>query len=202
MRYGAKKPEFNNPLKRLDVSGLSFLMSPPEDSSDKTTLELELLENIGRRLNLEDSENIQMYENNVLEQYTHVLDQFFLKYDRNELEEIIEDLILISEKEKEKHKRLRPKSLGKRQGYNINEEYSAQTESYSYPSSHSTQSMFLSLYLAEQYPIYKNVFTELNNRISNSRLLSSNNYPTDNLAGQTLASVLYNKYMKEKKNEH
>jgi hypothetical protein len=194
--------DFNKPLKRLNVSGLSFLMSPPDNYSDKTTLELELIENIGRRVNSEDAENIKEYEENIIEQYVHALDQFSLNYNKEELEEITEDIISIVEHEKQRHKRPRPKNLGVGQGYSINESYSTENESYSYPSNHATQSMFLSLYLAERYPIYKNVFVELNNRISNSRLLSSNNYPTDNLAGQTLASVLYSKYREDNKNEH
>mgnify|MGYP003646933834 CR=1 FL=1 len=191
--------EFNKPLKRLNVSGLSFLMSPPENDSDKTTIELELIENIGRRINFEDSKNIKEYEENIVKQYTHVMDQFSLNYNKEELEEIIEDIVLIVEHEKKRHRRPRPQKLGSNQGYVINEEYNSfPNDSYSYPSSHCTQSMFLYLYLAEQYPIYKNVFVGLNNKISNSRLLSSSNYPTDNLAGQTLASVLYNRYREKK----
>jgi len=49
------------PFKRLNVEGMSFLMSPPEDGSEKTSVELELLENVGRRVKEEDLISIKKY---------------------------------------------------------------------------------------------------------------------------------------------
>lgn len=185
------------PLKRLSLD-VSLLMSPPENSSEKTSIELELLENIGRRIEEEDEANIRKYNGNVLKEYYHIMDQFSLTIDKFEIEELLEDIQTIVCFEKEKHKRPRPLSVGKTQGFVINEEFQLNSSS-SYPSGHATESMFLSLYLADAFPLYKDVFMETANKISNSRLLSSNNYPTDNLAGHTLAHVLYTKY-KEQKN--
>ena len=67
-------------LKRLNISEMSFLMSPPENSSDKTTVELELLENIGRRVKEEDIITIKKYENNTVNEYIELLDLFSLGY--------------------------------------------------------------------------------------------------------------------------
>ena len=180
-------------LKRLNISEMSFLMSPPENSSDKTTVELELLENIGRRVKEEDIITIKKYENNTVNEYIELLDLFSLNYNLEEIKEISDDIDIIVAEEKKKHGRMRPNILGKKQGFMINESFGLEDDS-SYPSLHSTKSMFLSLLLAEEFPLYKDAFMELSTKISNSRLLASKNYPTDNLAGQTLANVLFNKY--------
>jgi len=181
------------PFKRLNVEGMSFLMSPPEDGSEKTSVELELLENVGRRVKEEDLISIKKYNNNVLENYYHILEQFSLHTDRTEVEELLTDIRIIVENEKIKHNRSRPSHIANKQGFEIKETVSS-NPTPSYPSRHSAESMFLSLYFAEQFPLYKDVLMEMANKISNSRLLSSNNYPTDNLAGQTIAHVLFNRY--------
>ena len=46
-------------FKRLNIEGMSFLMAPPESGSEKTSIELELLENVGRRLKEEDLSSIK-----------------------------------------------------------------------------------------------------------------------------------------------
>ena len=197
MTSNKENPDWMSFLKRLNFVEESLLLSPPEVSSEKFEVELELLENVGRRLKEEDKNSIIEYNNNVLNQYIHILNQFSLNFDITELKELSEDIHIIVREEKKKHNRERPLSMGKTKGVMINEQYQLY-DSPSYPSLHATESMFMSLYLADSFPLYKNVFLEMATKISNSRLLSSSNYPTDNLAGQTLAHVLYNKY-KEKR---
>ena len=81
-------------FKRLNVEGMSFLMSPPKDESDKTVVELELLENVSMRLKDEDLSSIRKYNNNVLENYYHILEQFSLEVDKEEVEKLnITDLV-------------------------------------------------------------------------------------------------------------
>tara|TARA_R110002124_G_scaffold100566_1_gene247543 strand:+ start:1852 stop:2448 length:597 start_codon:yes stop_codon:yes gene_type:complete len=185
-------------FKRLNVEGMSFLMSPPKDESDKTVVELELLENVSMRLKDEDLSSIRKYNNNVLENYYHILEQFSLEVDKEEVEELLTDIRIIVENEKTKHNRSRPSTIANKQGFEIKETVSS-NPTPSYPSKHSAESMFLSLYFAEQFPIYKDVMMEMANKIANSRLLSSNNYPTDNLAGQTIAHVLFGRFKESKK---
>ena len=197
MKTNEEKLDWMSSLKRLNLEGDSLLLPPPETSSEKFEMELELLESVGRRVKPEDKDNIMEYNDNVLNQYIHILNQFSLNFDFEELNELSEDIRIIVREEKKKHNRERPLSMGKTKGVMINEQYQLY-DSPSYPSLHATESMFMSLYLADSFPLYKNVFLEMATKISNSRLLSSSNYPTDNLAGQTLAHVLYNKY-KEKR---
>ena len=185
-------------FKRLNTEGMSFLMSPPESGSEKTSIELELLENVGRRLKEEDLSSIKKYNNNVLENYYHILEQFSLPINKQEVEDLLTDIRIIVENEKIKHNRSRPVDVAKRQGFEIKETINSNMTP-SYPSKHSAESMFLSLYFTEQFPLYKDILMEMANKIANSRLLSSNNYPTDNLAGQTIAHVLFNRFKESKK---
>lgn len=200
MTNNREQNNWETSLKRLHLGGKSLLLSPPEITSEKFEMELELLESIGKKLKEEDKDTILEYDNNVLNQYIHILNQFSLEFDRKELKELSEDIGLIVKEEKKKHNRPRPIDAGKAKGIMINEQYQLY-DSPSYPSLHATESMFMSLYLADSFPLYKNVFLEMSTNISNSRLLSSSNYPTDNLAGQTLAHVLYNKYKEEIKGQ-
>lgn len=184
-------------LKRLQVNTTSLLMSPPEDSSEKTSVELELLENVGRRLKQDDVNIIENYNGDILNQYLHLVDQFSLNVNEQEIFEIAEDLKSIVLLEKTKHARNRPIVVAEKQGFELKETVQSEFNG-SYPSGHSTESMFFSLYFADQFPLYKEVFMEMANKIANSRLLSSNNYPTDNLAGQTLAHVLFGNFKESK----
>mgnify|MGYP003132070066 CR=1 FL=1 len=190
-------PEINSNLKRLRLNTESMLMSPPEDSSKKTTIELDLLENIGRRLKDVDIDTIKEYNENLLSKYMNILNQFSLPVDICEITELLDDVKKIVMMEKRKNHRNRPVVVGSRQGYEIKETVESGSES-SYPSGHSTESMFLSLYFSDKYPLYKDVFMEMANKVSNSRLLSSNSFPTDNLAGQTIAHFLFNNYKENK----
>ena len=165
------------PLKRLVFERSFALPSPPADTEEKTTIELELLESVSRNLKPEDKDSIEKYRN--------TLDVYY---------ELVDYIRLIVFNEKNKHNRSHPSKVGKTQKFEITEEYMI-TETYpTYPSSGACESMFLSLYLSEKYPIYKDVFTEAAKKVSNTRLLASNNYPTDILAGHTLAHLLYNQY--------
>ena len=197
-QYDNLKPyRFN----RLYINESIFLMSPPDEKDDKTHVELELIEVIGKKNKKEDYEFIKKYDEDILKEYYHILDSFSLNYNKTEIEELLEDIRIVVNNEKIKHNRPRPCVLGKRYQYDINEEFyelSSTSHSPSYPSGHATESMFFSLLFADRFPLYKSVFMEVANNVSNSRLLASFHYPTDNLAGQTLAHVLYNNHYKGK----
>jgi len=179
-------------LKRLCFGEHISLPSPPGDDEEKTSMELELLESVGRNLKDEDKQTIEKYKN-CIDVYYGILDQFSLSYDKLEMEELLEDINKIVLFEKYKHKRTPPINIAKKQKFNISEEFIF--EKYpSYPSMCATESMFFSLYFSDKFPIYKELFMETSKGASNSRLMSANNYPTDILAGQTLSHLLYNKY--------
>jgi len=184
-------------LKLLKYGGGFLLPSPPENSSEKVSVELELLENIGKNVKEEDKENVERYRN-IEEVYGKILSNFSLNYDANMMKCLLEDIEKIVSFEKARHQRPRPITLGNssRMGFEINESVKSNSP-FSYPSLRVTQSKFLSLYLAESFPLYKEVFEKTSNDIAMSVLTSCNNYPTDNLAGQTLAHILYNNHKED-----
>lgn len=179
-------------LKRLCFENFYSLPPPPNEGEEKTSMELEMLESVGRNVKEEDIKNIEKYKNcsNV---YRDILEQFSLSYDKLEMEELLEDINKIVLYEKHKHNRKHPSEVAKKQKFNISEEFISKKYP-SYPSMCATESMFLSLHFSSKFPIYKEMFMETAKRVSNSRLISSNNYPTDILAGHTLSHLLYNKY--------
>ena len=76
-QYDNLKPyRFN----RLYINESIFLMSPPDEKDDKTHVELELIEVIGKKNKKEDYEFIKKYDEDILKEYYHILDSFSLNY--------------------------------------------------------------------------------------------------------------------------
>jgi len=187
-----------NKLFNIDENHI-FLPKPPENTSVKTETELELLERINSRLTDEDIESIKKYDNNFLNSFYEYLDNNNLEYNKEEIEELVENVETITMREKIRFNRPRPHQLGPKFGIAVTNKYyreSEVSETPSYPSGHASQSMFITLYLTEKFVGHRTAFTEINNKISNSRLLASVHYPIDILAGQTLGHILYHNHYK------
>ena len=71
---------------------------------------------------------------------------------------------------------------------------SAQTPSY--PSGHSAQSRFISLYLADKYPHLKKQILSIGNNVGISRLVARVHYPSDHFVGKKLGTHLFCHYKK------
>lgn len=69
-------------------------------------------------------------------------------------------------------------------------------QSPSYPSGHSTQSRFISLYLANKYPMHKNKIMQIGENVGVSRLMARIHYPSDHIIGKKLANHLFAHYQK------
>lgn len=174
-----------------------FLPKPPENNNIKTEMELELLEKINNRLTDKDIESIKKYDNDFLSVFYEYLDDNDLEYNKEEIEELVENVETVTLREKIRFNRPRPHQIGPKFGIAVTNKYyneSEVSETPSYPSGHASQAMFITLYLTEKHPSHKTAFTEINNEISNSRLLASVHYPMDILAGQTLGHILYHNH--------
>jgi len=64
-------------------------------------------------------------------------------------------------------------------------------QSPAYPSGHSTQSRFISLYLADKYPHKRREILAIGDRIGFSRILARVHYPSDHKFGKKLGTHLY-----------
>jgi len=176
-----------------------FLPNPPKNTSTKTEIELELLEKINNKLTDEDIESIKKYDNNFINSFYEYLDDNNLEYNKEEIEGLVENVETVTLREKIKFNRPRPHQLGPKFGIAVTNKYYKESKvsgTPSYPSGHASQAMFITLYLTEKYPSNKTALTEINNEISNSRLLASVHYPIDILAGQTLGHILYHNHYK------
>jgi len=187
-----------NKLFNIDENHI-FLPNPPKNNNIRTETELELLEKINNRLTDKDIKSIEKYDNNFLNAFYEYLDNNNLKYDKEEIEELVENVETVTLREKIKFNRPRPHQLGPKFGIAVTNKYykkSKVSETPSYPSGHASQSMFVTLYLTDKYPSHRTALSEINNEISNSRLLASVHYPIDILAGQTLGHLLFNNHYK------
>ena len=187
-----------NKLFNIDEN-CTFLPNPPKNTNEKTETELELLEKINNKLTDKDIELIKKYDNNFLNAFYECLDDNNLEYDKEEIEGLVGEVETITLREKIRFNRPRPHQLGPKFGIAVTNRYYKESKvsgTPSYPSGHASQAMFITLYLIEKYPSHKTALTEINNEISNSRLLSSVHYPIDILAGQTLGHILYHNHYK------
>ena len=66
----------------------------------------------------------------------------------------------------------------------------------SYPSGHSTQARFISLYLADKYPYLKKEMLSIRDNIGVSRILARIHYPSDHAVGKKLGTHLFCHYKK------
>jgi hypothetical protein len=64
-------------------------------------------------------------------------------------------------------------------------------QSPAYPSGHSAQGRFISLYLADKYPNKKKEILQIGEKVGFSRLLARVHYPSDHIFGKKLGTHLY-----------
>lgn len=69
-------------------------------------------------------------------------------------------------------------------------------QSPAYPSGHTTQSRFISLYLANKYPMHKNKIMQIGENVGFSRLMARIHYPSDHILGRKLANHLFAHHQK------
>ena len=88
-------------------------------------------------------------------------------------------------------RRPRPSEIGK-----VNYVWLKSAQTPSYPSGHSTQSRFISLYLADKYPHLKKEILSIGDNVGISRILARIHYPSDHTVGKKLGTHLFCHYKK------
>ena len=92
---------------------------------------------------------------------------------------------------KNKFKRQRPYQLAEEVGHDLEHDYLSSAQTYSYPSGHTTQAVYLASVLGERYPFLQMDLNDLAYRISASRIHRGVHYPSDIVGGVILGKAIY-----------
>ncbi len=160
------------PNKATSLNEVMFLNSLPTNSS------LELIYDADRTL---DYFNSELQEIGVYEDF---------KFDKK-LKSLLKNIAPFIVELKHYFRRPRPSEIGK-----VNYVWLKSAQTPSYPSGHSTQSRFISLYLADKYPHLKKEILSIGDNVGISRILARIHYPSDHTVGKKLGTHLFCHYKK------
>ena len=132
------------------------------------------------------------------DEYMEVFDRLHIDYDSVEMIEMAKQVGRVVLEVKYHFNRPRPFQLADYHGIQLSAAATESAQTPAYPSGHTTQSMFLSLYYADRNPQHEDAIMALANQVAESRIVSGLHYPSDNEAGRELARYLYtNEFVKE-----
>ena len=160
-------------------------MPPPENESDTTEEEIDYLEGIPVDKNLVDSAD------EIRKHFSKFLTSKGLDYPRQEMKKVIRGVKAIILQLKYHYNRPRPWQIAQAKGLELNSETLQSSSSPSYPSGHATQGRFVSLYLSDLYPEYRNELMQIGDDIAFSRNMAKVHYPSDSEFGKLLGDDMY-----------
>ena len=171
---------------------------PPMNGSEETTRELAIL---GERTLSASNNDMQLFrtmDTHFTDEYMEVFDRLHIDYDSVEMIEMAKQVGRVVLEVKYHFNRPRPFQLADYHGIQLSAAATESAQTPAYPSGHTTQSMFLSLYYADRNPQHEDAIMALANQVAESRIVSGLHYPSDNEAGRELARYLYtNEFVKE-----
>ena len=167
----------------LPVDSVQGLISaPPSSSSDETRAEL---------MELQDRLELGKDNKEMLDKWDLDLKDNNLRYDKELLDNIINDSTVVILKQKYLFDRPRPGIVAKDMGLPLSPLKSGTADSPAYPSGHSGQSRLIALYLTGLHRDHSSSFLDLAEECGQSRLNAGVHYPSDHEAGVELGNKLY-----------
>jgi len=171
-------------------SNQGLISAPPSSFSDETRAELMELQD---RLELgkDNKEMLTKWDLDLLAPFVKYLKENNLRYDKELLDNIINDSTVVLLKQKYLFDRPRPGVVAKDMGLPLSPLKSGTADSPAYPSGHSGQSRLIALYLSGVYRDHSTSFLDLAEECGQSRLNAGVHYPSDHEAGVELGNKLY-----------
>ena len=188
----APTPFFGDKWKNIELS------DSPLNSSKTTKEELQTLAYRSRHLSKKEKEQIKQQDIDNLEQlFIELLQQkgeVVSSKLKKEIKKITEELTTIGIYFKKKYNRPRPYQLMKELNIDNDIGTGRTTQSPSYPSTHAIIGHFLAKYLSDKFPAQKKPLCKLGYDLGSNRVKAGFHYPSDFVAGITIASKLWDNY--------
>ena len=122
-----------------------------------------------------------------------------LDFDENLIDNIYEDVSIITLRLKMRYNRPRPEQLGHLVGYDIRSIKTDTDNTPSFPSGHTTQAWTVAYYLSSKHPDHKKELFEIAEKIEKSRIIRGAHYPSDNREARKIAEKYLFPNIEEKK---
>jgi len=179
-------------------SATKLVEDPPKNDSDEVRLELMELKD---RLELESDteEKLEKWDIDLLIPFVKYLKSNDLEYDKEQLDNLVNDSTVVILKQKYLFDRPRPKQVASSMKISLPVLKSDTANTPAYPSGHTTQSRLIALYLSGKHRDHSKSFLDLAEECGQSRLDAGIHYPTDHEAGVELGNKLYASMVSEKK---
>ena len=194
----AKQPKAKH-QKRLDsaedyeILNCSYVdapvMVPPSNSSGETMAELETIA-AAEALHKNPGKLEHKYDDEFDWAFKKVVEDAGLEYDETYFKRLIKEAASITIRLKYKFNRPRPFQLGPVLGIDVTKYQSSTAKTPAFPSGHTTQSVLVACVLSEKYPELKEKLMKVADKVSLSRVVGGNHYPSDIEYGKVLGKWL------------
>jgi len=179
--------EVSDDLKKLSKKTSSILkfeeieLQPfPKNSSIKVKEELEHIKKQQQAVpHWHTGDYKKKIDKDFLSIYLEYLDEVDLKYDKQYIKDVLEDLNPTLLQLKIFYNRARPYQLSEHHNVDIKRDSTSTAKTPAYPSGHSFQSKVIETILTKAHPDHKRIFFQISNRVSLARILRGLHYPSD-----------------------
>ena len=158
----------------------------PKNDSEEVKREIQ---HIIRKMsdNSFDRKELITLDKKAMTQFYEYMDEQNLKYDRDYLEELSDDMSRFALRLKMKYQRPRPDQLAPLLGYELKDVPTSTDDSPSYPSGHTLVGWSIALHLSDKYPEHKAAFYDIAGKIEDSRIVRGAHFLSDNVFSRLLA---------------
>lgn len=163
------------------------LDAPPGESI--RIQELAQISNV-RRYDRTSEERLRRLDENVPDLFSSLLTRVGYPDETEWIEKLSNSIRPIIFSQKQYYNELRPWELARKHRLYFDYDNIESAQTPSYPSGHTAQAHYVAGMLSRKYPELGRYFNRLANEIEHSRLVLGVHFPSDNIAGRQLASIL------------
>tara|TARA_R100000278_G_scaffold29947_2_gene27649 strand:- start:7694 stop:9205 length:1512 start_codon:yes stop_codon:yes gene_type:complete len=175
----------------VTVDWTKIINDPPDNDSVQTREELKLISKRSTSRTATEVKEILLNDEDPLNIFMPFLTENKLKFDKKEFklyEKIVDHVFGLL---KRMHNRPRPAQLAEHVGLEIDVLETKTHHTPAYPSGHAAYGYLLAEFLADKYPQHKKELVKLGDKTGFLRVIQGVHYPSDSLASNQLAKVLY-----------
>ena len=177
----------------LSINWKTILPDPPANDSTTTKKELDLVIKAAANRTNEATELVYKVDDDPLHLFYDFLDKKELKYNRSLFDEYYNILESYVYALKYHYNRPRPDQIAPYYNEEVKVIYTSTHQTPAYPSGHTAYAALAAHMLSKKFPQYKKEFFDLANMAGTARILQGVHYPSDNVAGMTLAKFIFEK---------
>jgi hypothetical protein len=175
----------------LSINWKNILPKPPANDSITTKKELDLVIEAAANRSNKATELVYKVDDDPLHLFYDFLEKKKLEYNRSLFDEyynILESYVYAT---KYHYNRPRPEQIAPYYNQEVKVIYTSTHQTPAYPSGHTAYAALAAHMLSKKFPEYKKQFFDLAKQSGTARILQGVHFPSDNVAGMTLAKFIF-----------